>query len=259
MRIPAAARRLGDRIVARVPIPIAAGENRGMRWSLASAGSGYGSGRRAPQQMRAMSLLLRDGDVFWDVGAHHGFVVLLAARRVGRSGMVHAFEPDARNRWFLEQHLRWNGLSNVVIHDVAIADYDGESSFGGSGSSKTYSLGGGSSTVRVRTARTLIDGGTAGRPGFVKIDVEGAEADVLRGALPALQPTTRFLVAMHSRAAHDACTALLEAGNHHIVRSAELTKALAGGPWPGDPDLVAFGPAHPGVKSDSEKLRAIGY
>ena len=245
VRIPRFLRQLADPVTARIPVPIASGVNRGLRWSLSSAGHGYASGRRAARQMSLIAELIRPGDVMWDVGAHHGYVTLCASRRVGAGGHVHAFEPSRSNRQALERHVGWNRLRNVTVHDCALAAENGEATFGGRGSSKTFALGRGDERVQVRRADTLLDRGALTLPTFVKVDVEGAEADFLRGALPRLRPDTRLVIAMHSAQAYRDCAALLTAAGYTLIASRQATAALAepGAPWPGDPDVYCAGPA----------------
>jgi 16S rRNA C967 or C1407 C5-methylase (RsmB/RsmF family) len=137
VRLPEFLRRLTDPVVDRIPVPIVTGPNRGLLWSLASAGGGYATGRRAAAQVQLVASITRPGDVVWDVGAHHGFVTLCAARRVGATGEVHSFEPSARNLKFLRRHLRWNKIENTVVHPCALSSFDGEFWFGGTGTSKT--------------------------------------------------------------------------------------------------------------------------
>src|SRR5690606_20691149 len=152
-------------------------------WSLASAGHGYATGRRAAAQTRLLESLIHPGDIVWDVGAHHGYVALFAARRVGPAGQVHAFEPSRRNRRMLERHMRWNRVTNVRAHAFALSAFDGEARFGGEHTSKTFALGAGPEVVNVCTAATLVARGVCPPPTFVKIDVEGAEADVVAGLI----------------------------------------------------------------------------
>jgi FkbM family methyltransferase len=138
-----------------------------------------------------------DGAVCWDVGAHVGYHTLGFA---ALGADVVAFEPNAHNARHLQMHLQRNStLARRVKHlPVALADYDGEMTFIQSGD-----LGGASSgshldtalpplqcgayasfeRTRVLAARidTLIDSGGARAPDILKIDVEGAEALVLRG------------------------------------------------------------------------------
>jgi FkbM family methyltransferase len=257
VRVPRFLRRIADPITERIPLPIAGGVNRGLRWSLASSGHGYGSGRRAAKQMQVIAALIRPGDVVWDVGAHHGYVTLCAATRAGAGGSVHAFEPSASNRIRLQRHVQWNRLANVRVHPYALSDSDGEATFGGAGSSKTFALGGGSERVQVRRATSLLDGGTLEIPTFVKVDVEGAEASFLRGAIERFRPDTRFLIAMHSAQAYRDCVAVLEPLGYTIIPSRGASSGLANPskPWPSDPDVYCAGPAHTGLEADKKALR----
>ena len=257
MRIPRFVRQVTTPLLRRVRIPVLSGVNRGRWWSLASAGSGYGTGRRSSAQMELLASLIRPGDVVWDVGAHHGFVTLCAARAIGTSGSVHAFEPSAENRETLRYHVRWNHLANVEVHAFALSNFDGESTFGGSGTSKMFSLGGGSEVVQVRSARTLVDAGVCPPPTFVKIDVEGAEPETVTGILRVLPPSARLLIAVHGRESDQRCTALLEGAGFRLVPSRGLEQCRRG-MWRGDPDLFCFGPAASAAR-DLGYLKASGF
>lgn len=70
--------------------------------------------------------LLRPGDTFIDIGAHCGVVAVEAARLVGPSGTVHAFEPQPRLAGFLRQSASINALSCLQVHEVALSDNDGQ-------------------------------------------------------------------------------------------------------------------------------------
>lgn len=252
MRVPTSIRRFTDPVLERVPVPIVGGANRGRWWSLASAGSGYASGRRAGAQLRMLRALFREGDVVWDVGAHHGYVTLLAADRVGPRAQVHAFEPAARNAAMLERHLRWNRVRNTTVHRLALGARAGEVSFGGGGTSKTHALGRGEQRVPVRTGADLVRAGEAAPPDFMKIDVEGGEADVLTGMLEVLPPGARILVALHSAAADEECTRLLRAHDFELIPSRALDRARRTS-WRSDPDLLCIGPG----PNDRTKLRQL--
>ncbi|MDZ7780600.1 MAG: FkbM family methyltransferase [Gemmatimonadota bacterium] len=243
MRLPRLVRRLIDPVTERIPVPVVGGLNRGRFWNLASAGSGYATGRRAGPQMALLHDLTGRGEVFWDVGAHHGYVTLMAAARVGPEGHVEAFEPGLRNMRLLRRHLRWNRVANATVRPLALGAFEGEADFGGGDTSKMHALGGGSERVTVRTGRSLIEAGTVAPPDVVKIDVEGTEADVLEGLLDLAPPTARFVVAIHSRRSDRACVALLREHGFSVRATPELERARRdGGAWPGDPDLVAVGP-----------------
>ena len=238
MHVPKFVRRVTDPLLETVRVPVLSGVNRGRWWSLSSAGSGYGSGRRARHQMELIAALLRPHDVVWDVGAHHGFVTLCAARMARE---VHAFEPSARNRAMLRRHMRWNGIANARVHPFALGNRDGSARFGGNGTSKTFALDRGVELVDVRRAESLVASGACPAPTFMKIDVEGAEPDVLGGALPVMPRDARLLIAVHGREADERCAALLEQAGFELVPSRALERSRRGR-WDGDPDLFCIGP-----------------
>ena len=258
MRLPEPVKRLTNPLVGRVPVPIMSGPNRGLWWSLASAGSGYMSGRRAARQMQLVASLVGPGDVVWDVGAHHGFVSLCASPRVGPAGEVHAFEPSGRNRWFIARHLDWNEMGNVTVHPYALSSYDGQSCFGGPGTSKTLTLGQGTDVVPVHTGRGVIDRGAARSPTFAKLDVEGAEAEVLCGLIGALRPDCTLLIAVHSRKAYADCTDILASAGFSTVPSGALRQSVEG-TWRSDPDMLCVGPDHTPGALTQRLLRGFGF
>jgi FkbM family methyltransferase len=171
---------------------------------------------------------------------------------------VHAFEPSALNRTILERHVRWNRLTNVVVHPFALSDTDGEARFGGTGTSKMFALGAGSEIVQMRSATTLVRDGTCRPPSFVKIDVEGAEGVALGGLMPVLPPAARLLIAVHGAEADRQCQAVLAPARFRQVPSRALLESRAG-EWRSDPDLYCAGPAWEELDRDEALLRAAGF
>ena len=251
-------RRVTDPLLTPLRVPVLSGVNRGRWWSVVSAGSGYASGRRASGQMALLAALVRPGDVVWDVGAHHGFVTLCAARHVRGWGAVHAFEPAAANRALLSRHARWNHLANTTVHPFALSVYDGESTFGGTGTSKMYALGAGPESVLVRRGDTLVRQGVCPPPTFMKIDVEGAEAGAVEGTLPVLPSAARLLIGVHGPEADARCRELLGAAGFELVASRALERCRRGA-WRSDPDLFCIGPACATRERDLALLRTAGF
>lgn len=258
VRVPAGLKRYTNPIVGRVPMPILSGVNRGRLWSVASAGSGYGTGRRAAAQMKLIAALIRRGDVVWDVGAHHGFVTLCASRCAGPEGKVHAFEPSVRNRWFLERHVAWNRLDNVEVHACAVGGFDGTASFGGASTSKQFRLGGGAEEVQVRTIGSLLAGNAVEPPSFMKIDIEGAEADLLEDGGSSLPVDARLLIAIHSAEVDERCQAALERMGFIGIPSRQLLKHRREG-WRGDADLFCLHRDSPELPASSELLERSNF
>jgi FkbM family methyltransferase len=121
---------------------------------------------------------------FVDVGAHVGSFSLYAARAVGVGGRVFSIEPDVCNRARLVDHLAMNNLERIAqVVPFAVSDTEcflplGSPSIENSGMSR---LGVGDLLVECKTLDGLIDELDIHRFDVLKIDVEGYEAQVLRG------------------------------------------------------------------------------
>jgi FkbM family methyltransferase len=140
--------------------------------------------------------LLRSGDTFFDVGAHAGWISLVAARIVGPHGRVVAFEPSPALAGLIRYHKRMNRASAIRVEQTAITNAPGVNEFflhnGGASSVNALSQ---DAVMREAPASSPIDKvlvrsrsldeyceSSKRVPQVIKIDVEGAELDVLRGA-----------------------------------------------------------------------------
>jgi FkbM family methyltransferase len=133
-------------------------------------------------------LLLRPGDVFYDVGAHVGLYTVLAATRVAPSGRVYAFEPNPAIFPVLERNVVANGVAGVVeAAAVALGEQPASLSLHvpAAAHSAWASLGtpivGSERTVRVEVSTLDAVAARTQPPFAVKLDVEGWETQVLRG------------------------------------------------------------------------------
>ena len=150
------------------------------------------------QVWRGIAVHLREGAVFMDVGAHIGYYSLKAARLVGASGRVLSIEPNPPVRRLLEANIAANHATNVSIQSFAMSDRNSAAVLfhGPPGNTALASLAGAGQTVMVET-RTMDDFvAEAGitRVDVVKIDVEGAELLVLRGATGTLSRLRPVLI-----------------------------------------------------------------
>lgn len=126
---------------------------------------------------------VKPGDTVLDIGANIGLVTLRLSKRVGPSGVVHAFEPNPKPAFRLASSLAANGISNVQVHEVALGTEDAVLPL----TIPTGNVGMGSlvagfqgETVQVLVRR--LDDFDLGPVAFVKMDVEGFESQVLGGA-----------------------------------------------------------------------------
>jgi FkbM family methyltransferase len=147
--------------------------------------------------------ILARGATFWDVGANIGFMSLIASRAVGDEGRVHAFEPLPANLERLRESIRLNGVNNVTVHPFALARASGNAILHAHDSPLMWSLdpvGHSANGIDV-ACRTLDDvAAESGPPDLVKIDVEGAELDVLRGGVELVRTACPPLIVEFTRA-----------------------------------------------------------
>jgi FkbM family methyltransferase len=129
---------------------------------------------------------VRPGQVVVDVGAFLGHFTLLAARAAGPSGHVHAFEPDPRDHPWLVRNIEVNGFTDRVTPEAAaVSDRSGTALLHLARRDRSQS-----SIVFAADARDAISVPTVAldehlasdvEVAVVKIDVEGAELQALRG------------------------------------------------------------------------------
>lgn len=144
------------------------------------------SGIWEPELTAVFRRYLRPGHHVADIGANVGYFTLLARSLVGPAGHVHAFEPNPENARLILLNLARNGFANVSLLPLALSDRPGHALFtAGIGSNgklegdRPHGLEGGASVV-VPTMR--LDDLMHGPLDFMKLDTEGAEYRILRGA-----------------------------------------------------------------------------
>lgn len=134
-----------------------------------------------------LEALLKSGDVYVDVGANIGSLGLKAWSIVGSTGSVICFEPHPRIYGYLRGNVELNGASNVTCHNFALSDHNGVASLDvpAGGRSDDMSNVGASQSVTglsVRVSRLDDVLQDLSSIGLLKIDTEGHELFVLRGA-----------------------------------------------------------------------------
>src|SRR5690349_21031513 len=152
---------------------------------------------------RLMNPFLLPGAVVVDVGANIGFNTLYAAQRVGPNGRVLAVEPADDNVAVLRENVQRSKLENIAIVPVAAGRGIGTRPFFLRGDvsavnsfypESIYAAVTGVVDVPVQALDDLVEGDAD----IVKIDVEGAELDVLAGMTRLLRyPGLRLVVEWH--------------------------------------------------------------
>jgi FkbM family methyltransferase len=142
-------------------------------------------------ELKYIKKLLKPGDTFLDVGANAGLFTIMAAKLVGPTGHVYAFEPGLRELELLRRNLAINNIKNVTIVQCAVSNECGKAEFAISKDGAMNSLAQTDhhlqkidtwQTVEVITLDKFMEQCDIGQVNFIKIDVEGAEKLVLDGA-----------------------------------------------------------------------------
>lgn len=192
-------------------MPVLTGSARGSKWIVGAATHGCWLGTYESEKQQVIASLLNPGDCFLDIGANAGFYTLLAARLVGPTGRVIAFEPLPQNQQKLERHLALNQLTNVTVINAAVCDQDGRAAFQIGAADE---CGGLAITGTLEVDTVSLDGmwkaSQLRSPRLIKIDVEGAEGRVLLGAEALIRATKPvILLAGHGTATQRACESIL--------------------------------------------------
>jgi FkbM family methyltransferase len=152
-------------------------------------------------EARLFEQCIRAGDVVVDIGAHIGYYTLLAARAVGDTGHVYAFEPERGNYALLAANVAANGYAGrVTTVNKAVMAESGELrifvSPDNAGDHHVYAV---SDDDRPSYAieGVALDAYFGGRPdrtvNVIKMDVQGTEPSALRGMRDLLDANERVL------------------------------------------------------------------
>ncbi|XBQ15186.1 MAG: FkbM family methyltransferase [Oceanicaulis sp.] len=146
-----------------------------------------------PAELDAVRAAMGPGRTFLDIGANAGAYALVAAKAGGPKSRVIAVEPQAEMRRRLSFNAHQNGLGNIEITGVALADYEGEDVMRLVGGNLGRTLLSGESetsgeAVRVTTLPRLMEEMGVGRIDAMKIDVEGGEFAILSAFFKTVDP-----------------------------------------------------------------------
>jgi FkbM family methyltransferase len=153
---------------------------------------------------------VREGNTVLDIGGHNGQYAVLFSSLVGPTGKIVTFEPDATAISILRKNLSLNSFcENVVVEDIALSDKSGTHTFFSRGGDSMSSLArsglgtnsNGSDVMESTVATMRLDDylsvNDMGYPQWIKLDTEGAEIVILRGARNLLKSGTTVLCELH--------------------------------------------------------------
>jgi FkbM family methyltransferase len=148
-----------------------------------------------PDVERYIQSTLKPDSIFFDLGANYGVYTILAAD-ICTNGQVHSFEPQEALFNCIKDSLALNAATNVTLNQMVVANSLGELTFYETkdedlaGYSSLYShdwIDGKTITVQATTLDYYIQEHSIQHIDLIKIDVEGAEHDVIQGAEQALE------------------------------------------------------------------------
>jgi len=129
----------------------------------------------------------KKGGTVLDCGSFHGLYAIAASSLVGATGKVYCFEPDKGNAAVLRDNLNRNGISNAVIVEKGIWDKDGTAKMRQEGlATSSMDFSGASSnsfSIDVTSLPSFIESNGISGDIFVKMDIEGAEIEAVRGCI----------------------------------------------------------------------------
>lgn len=133
----------------------------------------------------------KEGDVFIDVGAHIGKYALQVAKIVGEKGLVIAIEAFPRNYYTLLSNIKMNNFKNIIAFNIAAWEGDDKlklflGDVGGHHSVK-LDLKRGFIEVQAKALDEILRKLNVKKVDWIKIDVEGAEYEALKGLKATLQ------------------------------------------------------------------------
>ncbi len=145
------------------------------------------------EEMELVANIVAESKVFFDIGANQGLFSIMVSQRTKQKTQVHAFEPSTRDRAMLDRNVRLNRLRNVHVHPYALGSQASDcatlhvvngSETGCNSLRPPASDAGSDLTVETVSVRTLDEFIAKNNtvPDVIKMDVEGAELDVLQGA-----------------------------------------------------------------------------
>jgi FkbM family methyltransferase len=146
--------------------------------------------------------LAQPGDVVFECGGHQGCSALFLAACIGAAGRVITFEPNRKNASAIETSVRLNGVNTVTVEHKAVGAGAGKVLFGMTSLCVAPSQRH-DTHLRGRQEVDLVPLDDYAQehnlhPSLIKIDVEGYEVEVLKGARQLLKRRPKLAIEIHS-------------------------------------------------------------
>ncbi len=221
-----------QKVMPKIAYPILIGPLKGIKFIHgALAGPSFGASvyinRIEQKQTNEFVKQLKFGNIVFDIGANVGYYTLLASKLIGEKGKVFSFEPVVRNLVFVYDHVRINKLKNVIILPFACSEQS---------KLEIFSFGPdcaqGHITKNVIASEINSDTHTFVNtikvdefvskykilPDIIKMDVEGAELLVLKGAKETLlKCKPKIFLSIHSAELELSCKEYLKDFSYNFI------------------------------------------
>lgn len=156
---------------------------------------------REPISTKIMKTWCTPGSVVLDIGANIGYYTILAAKNVGKKGKVYAIEPAKYSYSLLKKNIKLNNLKNVKLYNIAFGDYNGKLKIYIEEASNYNSPipVGKKNEIEVVPCYKIdtFFKKMKRKPDIIKIDVEGYEYNILKGAEKTLNHVEKIFVELH--------------------------------------------------------------
>lgn len=133
--------------------------------------------------------LIKKGDIVFDLGAGIGDFTVIASKKVGDTGRVVAIEPNIEDYELLQSNLRRNNCSNVTTLNMGIGGRTGE---------KEITFWGRTYKFKIDTLEQIMSELGINQPiNFIKMDIEGAEREVIESSLSTIAKANVISIEFH--------------------------------------------------------------
>ncbi len=188
-----------------------------------------------PCELKFVYQFLKRKMTFIDIGAHNGVYTIFGAKKVGEEGKVLAIEPSKREFNILRMNVRRNKLKNIKLINDAVGEKDEErflkiAQIQKSGHNTFYNFVYEQTKlayyqkVKIRTLDEIIEKEKI-KPDLIKIDTEGSEYDILKGAQNTIKKyRPAFLIEIHKN--KEEIFKLLKKYNYRILPAGQCFKIL---------------------------------
>ncbi len=160
------------------------------------------------EEVSFLKKMVSRGEVIYECGGHHGFITVLLSKWLGDDGLMVSFEPNIKNTEIMRKNMKINNIQNVIIEQKAVGSVIGKKHLVLSPNSRITPtrhdllrecfrniIYGTEEVDLISIDRYAEEKGI--KPTFLKIDVEGYETEVLKGAKETLKSAPKMEIEIH--------------------------------------------------------------